>query len=539
MNTNQTDKTIFMNGRILTSCEALPYADSMAVQNGRILWIGCAQDLPADCKGSADVVDLGGRRVIPGFVDAHMHPIMLADFRKKISVMPPDIHSIEDLVQAVRRRRQEQGAGAWIEGWGYDERELSEKRPPSRYDLDRGCSDSPVSILRTCAHIRCVNSKALKLAGIDRNTPDPPGGEIERDADGEPTGVLKENASTMFASLVPVEPEERKVENLLELGEVLTSQGITAICDMGNLDSQDHFQVYEEAARRGFCQKVGAYYMWSFFADNGEFQIPKERLDRSRQIFAAGLKLLGDGSISGRTAWVDRPFLGNDDEYGIMVCSDELMESAIDYCRRNHCQLSMHAMGGRAIARMIDRACRETPWTPDGIPYVRIEHVTEPSPESMKKAAAHGISFVTQPIFPYAESSSYLTNLGAERLKGCYPIRSMIREGVTLGFSTDAPATFWSNPSDPFPGLRQAVTRRSANGVDCGQDQAVDIETAIRLYTRGAAMAAGFPDIGMLAPGYHADFAVLSEDILQIPAEEIDRVCVTETYVDGRCVYRR
>ena len=111
----------------------------------------------------------------------------------------------------------------------------------------------------------------------------------------------------------------------------------------------------------------------------------------------------------------------------------------------------MHAMGGRAIARMVDWACRENPWTADGIPYVRVEHVTDPSRDSIQKAARHGISFVSQPIFPYAESRSYLSNLGAEWLKQCYPYKDMLDAGVMLGFSTDAPATFWSNPSDPFP----------------------------------------------------------------------------------------
>ena len=160
-------------------------------------------------------------------------------------------------------------------------------------------------------------------------------------------------------------------------------------------------------------------------------------------------------------------------------------------------------MGGRAISRMIDRASREEKWTPDGIPYVRIEHATDPSDDSLKKAAGHGISFVTQPIFLYAESKSYLSNLGQEWTRQCYPIRHILEEGVVLGFSTDAPATFWAVPSD------------------------------------GAAQAAGFPDMGKLIPGYRADFAVLSDDILHISPEKIDQIRVEETYISGECVYRR
>ena len=193
------------------------------------------------------------------------------------------------------------------------------------------------------------------------------------------------------------------MENLLELGELLASQGVTAVCDMGNLDSSDNFPIYEEAARRGFRQRVGVYYMWDFFGDHPEeFHLLEGRGDRRKQIFAAGLKLIGDGSVSGRTAWMEEPYEGAKDDFGLPVCSDELLESAIRFCRKQGCQLSMHAMGTRAIDRMVRRAAGEASWTEEGIPYVRVEHVTLPSEESMRLAAEHGIAFVTQPIFPYA-----------------------------------------------------------------------------------------------------------------------------------------
>ena len=531
-----SDIQIFINGKIFTSDGRRPWADAMIAEDGKIVWIGSGKEL-SDRKGQ--VTDLKGRRVIPGFVDAHMHPVMLADFQKKIAVMPPGIRSLKDLEEAVRDCRGRQGPGQWIRGWGYDEQALDEKRSPNRWDLDRGCSDAPASIMRTCAHICCVNSMALKLAGIDRNTPDPPGGKIERDAFGEPTGVLKENARNLLAPYLPAEPREKQVENLLELGELLASQGVTAVCDMGNLDSSDNFPIYEEAARRGFRQRVGVYYMWDFFGDHPEeFHLLEGRGDRRKQIFAAGLKLIGDGSVSGRTAWMEEPYEGAKDDFGLPVCSDELLESAIRFCRKQGCQLSMHAMGTRAIDRMVRRAAGEASWTEEGIPYVRVEHVTLPSEESMRLAAEHGIAFVTQPIFPYAETASYLANLGPERLKQCYPVKTILDRGVTLGFSTDAPATFWAVPSDPFPGLKLAVTRRAAEGTDCGAAQAVTAETAIQLYTREAARAAGMKGSGMLAAGYRADFAVLSEDIFEADPERIDQIRVMETYIGGECVYR-
>ena len=227
---------------------------------------------------------------------------------------------------------------------------------------------------------------------------------------------------------------------------------------MGNLDSGEKLPIYEKAAEKGFNQRVGVYYMRDFFADDKDFDIPEERMDKNRQIFAAGLKLIGDGSISGRTAWMDQPYYGSGDEYGISVCSDELIESAISFCKKRHCQLSMHAMGSRTIARMVDRAAAEESWTEDDTPYVRIEHVTEPREESLERAAQHGIAFVTQPIFPYAESASYLKNLVSERLKNCYPFRNMLERGVKTGFSTDAPSPVLTTPTAPFPGRTLSLT---------------------------------------------------------------------------------
>ena len=145
---------------------------------------------------------------------------------------------------------------------------------------------------------------------------------------------------------------------------------------------------------------------------------------------------------------------------------------------------------------------------------------------------------MTQPIFLYAEIESYLKNLGTERMKTCYPVRHLLDKGVRLCFSTDAPATSWAVPSDPFPNIKGAVTRKAYDGTDCGQEQGVDIETALILYTREAGEMAGFDRLGQLKEGYKADFLILDRDILEIPAKEIDQVRVAETYIGGRRVYK-
>lgn len=530
----EANSCVIENAKLFTCDPNCRTADSMIVEDGFIRWVGKREDRPA-CDFPK--IDLSGARVIPGFVDVHMHPVMLADFSKQISALPPNVYSIEELVKKIHTWRMTHGTDEWCLGWGYDEGKFQERRSPTRYDLDRGCSDAPVSIMRTCGHIRCVNSFALNLAGITRDTPNPPGGEIERDENGEPTGVLKENARYLVTPFMPKDDEAATVENLVDLGKLLTSHGIVAIGDMGNLDPADNIPRYEAATKRGFLQEVAVYYMWDFFYKDPDFTIPKKYFDRSRQAFAAGLKLIGDGSISGRTAWMEEPFLTGG--CGLPVCTDEQIETAIAFCKKNRCQLSMHAMGTRAIARMVDRACREEKWTDGDLPYVRLEHVTEPSMESLQKIASHGLGVVTQPIFQYAEIETYLQNLGPLRTARCYPYRTMLETGVRLCFSTDAPATSWADPSDPFACMKGAVARMAYDGTPFGKAEAVSAKEAVCLYTRESARMAGFEKLGMLSPGYKADFVVLDRDLFELPPEKIDTVSPQATFIRGKCVYEK
>jgi len=527
----------YINGKIFTSDRKKLYVDAMIVENSRIKWTGSSKDMP---DGDYEVYDLEGKCVIPGFIDAHMHPFLLADFSKQISCLPPKINSISELSDAIAEVRLEQGPDKWIEGWGYDEGKLAEHRSPNRYDLDKGSNDAPVYLIRSCEHIRCVNSKALEIADITKNTPDPPGGEIERDENGEPTGVLKENAKYLIMPYLPQETREDHIKNLVDLGKLLTSQGIVGVTDMGNLTSpDDNYPLYKEAVEKGFKQKVSVYYMWDYYENDPKFYIPDARFDMTQQIRVAGLKLIGDGSVSGRTAWMDKPYLGSDSEYGMPVYSDESIDKAIYFVKRNNCQLAVHAMGGRAIDRIIDRVYDEPRWMHNGVPDIRIEHVTEPSDVALTKAAERGIAIATQPIFSYCEIETYLRNLGIERTRKTYPYRSMLDSGVKLCLSTDSPATSWAIPSDPFSNLKSAVTRVAYDGTDIGEEQRIDIETAIILYTAEAAEISGFADSGKLKEGYLADFAILSNDIFTVNPSDIDKINVDETYIKGERVYYR
>ena len=539
------EKRLFINGKIFTSNEAQLYAEAMLAEDGRIAWIGTGAEAKRleDSLGPQEVIDLQGRTVIPGFVDAHMHPMMLAEYSRQIACLPPKINSLRELSAAIAQvaedlRKESEGELPWICGWGYDEGKYEEKRSPDRYDLDQGCSEFPVFLVRSCEHIRCVNSKALEIAGITKDTPDPPGGSIDRDAQGEPTGILRENARDLVLPYMPAETEEELIGALTDLGDLLISQGVVAVADMGNLHAGGNYEYYIKAAEKGFRQRVALYYMWDYFMDDPDFEITPEVMDGDRQIRIAGLKLIGDGSISGRTAWLREPYLGTE-ERGMPVYTDESLEKAIDFAKKAGCQISVHAMGGQAIDRIVDRIYREEDWTDGRAPYLRVEHLTEPSEQAMTKAAEKGFAFASQPIFEYCEIETYRANMDTERLQHIYPHRTELEHGIRLCFSTDAPATSWAVPSDPFPNLKSAVTRKAYDGTDIGQSERVDLETAIILYTKNAAEVCGFVGLGQLAPGYSADFVILSEDIFTVPADRIDQIQAEETFIKGERVYQR
>ena len=221
------------------------------------------------------------------------------------------------------------------------------------------------------------------------------------------------------------------------------------------------------------------------------------------------------------------------------VCSEEEIKEALAFCKSHKCQLSIHVMGAKAIDRAVDLTWQEKSWMPDGIPAVRLEHVAMPSETAMERAANSDMAWSTQPVFVYAEIESYLKNLPEDRILASYPVAKWLDMGIRTSLSSDAPATSWATPSDPFVNLKSAVARKAWDGTDTGQEHRIDIETAIRLYTAEAAPFVGFTDVGVLKQGYAADFIILDRDILDIPSDEIDQVKVLETWINGEKVYER
>ncbi|WHY81204.1 amidohydrolase [Siminovitchia fortis] len=525
---------IFMNGKFFTADQKNKEANAMIVSNGIVTWVGKEEDMP---PVQGEKYDLEGRRVLPGFIDAHLHPLLLAETSKQLACTPPGVTSISGMVQALKKRLKGQGPDSWIEGWGYDEGKLDEGRAPNRHDLDQAASDIPIVLTRTCTHILTVNSKALEIAGITRDTPDPPGGKIDRDKLGEPTGVLRESAADLVKSKMPVKSLEQKAALLAEYSDTFLAKGVTGITEMmGEHNPIDYYDLYKAARKKGLKQRAALYYNWDAFQ---QFDLHEPAIfDREQPVYIAGIKLFADGSISGQTAWVNPAFLGDGENFGISTTCQEELLAAGEAAKKYGIQLAVHAMGEQAIDQVVDTFYKKADWL-DGAPSVRIEHVSLPTEQALRRAAESGIAFVTQPIFLYAEIESYLNNLGEERSRKSYPVKAILEKGIQVAFSSDAPATAWDDPVNPFVGLEAAVNRKAYNGTDIGQEQGIPLETAVELYTKAAQEVTRIPFVGRLAPGYHADFIVLEKDIFKADKAEISSMNVEETYMGGEMVYQK
>jgi predicted amidohydrolase YtcJ len=514
----------FINGKVFTGRGEDDFVTSFAIADGRFTAIGEASD---DGEG----IDLGGRTVLPGLLDVHCHPTHVARIVGSVPCMVPAVNDIPGMVAALKGHPNAgKGAGDWIEGWGYDESKLAEHRAPTRADLDRVSAGQPVLVMRSDFHSAVVNSRALALAGITRDTPDPDGARIERDGRGEPTGVLTEGAAVNLVREVMATPSHAgRVADIASLGEHYGARGIVAVTDM--MVGLDALAVYRDAEAAGFPQQAALYVGWQDIVDLD----PSDREGRTR---IGGVKLFADGTISGRTAWISAPY-PDSDERGIAMLDDATMRAAGDWARRNGVQVAIHAMGDAALQQVIDHFADEAPWM-DGLPSVRLEHASLLSDDQMRQMRDARMTFglAAQVIFTFAEYDSYHANLTAAQLAASHPARSYHELVPHAALSSDAPATTWADPDNVFVSITAAVTRKAYNGADIGAGQAITVPQAVLLHTARAATTTPYEGrLGQIADGYEGSFAVLDRDIFTVDPGEIDRTVVEETWIAGERVH--
>ncbi len=548
--------TYYRHPKIFTGKDETTFATAFAVEDGRFTWVGAAAEIPPGApvtglqgsvtglegsvtglQGSVtglqgSVTDLEGSVVLPGFIDAHTHPTFVSQNVGAVACTIPRITSIPQMLEALRRHPNAgKSAEAWIEGWGYDESKLAEHRTPTRADLDRVSTAQPVYVMRSDCHSGICNTRALELAGITRETPDPPDGAFGRDADGVPNGILKEHGANQAVLRAKGAADfESDVAKLVRTSAYLASHGIVAVTDMFcTPGSYRQLDLYREAQRRGFTQHARLYYSFEALQ---QAPFPITAADRTGQVAVGGIKLFMDGSISNRTAWMRDPYPNTAGETGMAMSSRQELAAALAFARQHHLQIAIHAMGDRAIEEVMDFFADEAPWMGD-IPSVRIEHASMWTPELLRRVRRMAFGVATNIDFFFCEYDSYAQNLSPEQFARTYPVRDLLATIEALALSSDSPATTWDEPDNVFLSIQAAVTRKAYNGASIVPSQAITVPQAVLLYTGRARTLGDTPDLGMIAPGFQASFITLNGDIFTMPPETIINTRVTGTWIRG------
>lgn len=536
---------IFINGNIWTgqhSASGVTRVQAIALEGDHILAIGTNDEIKKLKKDKTVVVDLGGKFVMPGFNDAHLH--LSGGGFEKLNVDLAGTNSLAEMNQRIADRAKTTPQGAWVLGRGWDHTKWTEQVLPTRQEIDPVTVGHAAFFGRVDGHIAVANSAALKAAGIDRNTKDPFGGKIDRDANGEPTGILRDSAMELVTKVLPP-PTPAQVRKAMELAfEDAAQWGLTSVQSqlLDNKEWED-FLVCEDLEREG--KLTARVTMWL------PFDAPLADLQRWRAHHSAAdpmlhtgmLKAYMDGSLGSRTAALRQPYADDPGNTGLAQWDQQkLNEFAIERVKAGF-QFGFHAIGDRAADMALNafdatqRYAREHNASGTKFDFRdRIEHDQVIEPDQFAKYKELGVIASVQPNHLLTDMNWAMSRIGPERARWSYPWREFLKNGVVLAFGTDYPV----EPLTPFRGVYAAVTRKNEAGTrEYYPEQKLTIEEALAAYTTGSAFAEfAEKDKGVLAKGMLADFVVLDRDLTKIAPKEILGTKVLRTVVGGKTVYQ-
>ena len=532
---------ILVHGKVWTESPQQPEAEAVAILGNHIAAVGTSADILKLAGPATKVIDLGGKRVVPGFNDAHVH--FVSGGTSLASIQLGDTKSEAEFRQRIADYAKSQPKGAWILEGEWDHERWSPARLPTHQAIDDATPDNPVFVSRLDGHEALANALAMKLAGVDKNTKDVSGGVIVRDAQGNPTGIFKDAAQGLIEKVIPP-ANERQLMAAVEAAEKYAAKnGVTSVQDMSA--APDTLRVYETLYREGKLQlRISGRQplpLWKRLAGPGiQANFGNDTLH------IGGLKGFADGSLGSTTAWLFQPYADAPDTSGIP--SDELskpdeMYANIRDADKAGLQVAIHAIGDRAnntILNFYERVEKENgPW-PNGLERrFRIEHAQHLIASDIPRFASLHVIASMQPYQCIDDGRWAEKRIGAERLKTTHAYRSLLDAGAVLAFGSDWPVA----PMVPLMGIYGAVTRRTLDGKNPNgwiPEQKITVAEAVHAYTIGSAYAEGEEKIkGSIVPGKLADLVVLTEDIFQIDPVEIENTRVDMTVFDGKIIYHR
>lgn len=524
---------LLVNARIWTGDPARPAATALAVRDGRIAAVGADADVAKWRRGRSEILDAKGRRVVPGFIDGHTH-FFVAGYNL-LAVDLRDAASPGEFARRLGEYARRVPEGRWLAAGTWDEQRWPGAALPDRHLLDRVTGDHPACLSRTDAHEVVCNSLAIRLAGVTRDTADPPGGVIVREPDGSPSGVFKDAAADLVRGAIPPHTSKEQADALeAALGEAARC-GVTSIHDITEWSDVPVYREFRD--RHELTVRVSS-------------RLPLPDWERARDLRASepqdaawtigGVKGFMDGSLGSGTAMMFEPFSDRPGDCGTFhaQCFPEgVMRERIAGADRAGLPVEVHAIGDRANATLLDLYRDVARENGPRDRRFRVEHAQHLRADDIARFGRLGVIASVQPYHAVDDGRWAESRIGADRARTAYPFRSLLDSGARLVFGSD-----WDvAPLSPILGIDAAVNRRTLDGKHPAgwiQGQKVTVDEALRAYTTSAAYAEfAEGEKGMLAPGLLADFVILSEDILAVPPAEIGRVEVAATVAGGRVVH--
>lgn len=520
---------VIVNARVWTGDPRRPWADAIAIEGDRIAAVGSSAEI-RKLAGAARVIDAKGAMVVPGFIDSHVH--FVEGGARLSSVQLRDAWTPEEFTARIKAFAATVPAGTWILGGDWDHQNWGGALP-TRAWIDSVTPQHPVFVTRLDGHMSVGNSLAMRAAGIGRATADVPGGEIVRDAAGEPTGLLKDNATDAVWRVTPPRGEALDDRALDAAMAYVTAQGVTGVHNMG---TWEELATFERAARAGRLRtRIYAAVPLDSWERLGAHV--KDRGFGDQWLRWGGLKSFVDGSLGSHTAAFLEPFTDAPADRGLFVTSNEERYAAIKGADALGLQLMVHAIGDRAIREQLDVFARVATENGPRDRRFRIEHAQHIDPADLPRFAALGVIASMQPYHAIDDGRWAEKLIGPERVKGTYAFKSLLDAGARVAFGSD----WFVAPPTPLEGIYAAVTRRTLDDANPGgwvPEQRITVEQALRAYTTGAAFA-GFAegDRGVLSSGMLADLVMIDRDLTRVPPETIRDAKVLLTMVGGSVVF--
>jgi predicted amidohydrolase YtcJ len=517
----QPSKMVVINANIVTMDPSCPLAEWVAISHGTIRAVGMRKDYKEFTSSNTELIDCGGRTVLPGFIDAHLHLHAFVESCVSLNLSwTLGFKSIADIQGGIKNRCKETPPRTWIRGRGYNEFYLTEKRHPTRWDLDEVSPDHPVKLAHRSGHAHVLNSLALSLVGVSRETGDPPGGLIDRDvATGEPTGLLYEMGGFLSERIPPFDKREL-LRGLNLANHDLLSLGITSLQDASYVNDVKR---WEEIV---YWKKEG------LFGPRINFMLGPKGFQKFRRTRFSDFS----GPVSEDQLRIRGVKVILDETTGQLHPPQKELNEMVLEIHRAGLQVAVHAIEENAVGS----ACCAIEYALDRIPKSdprhRIEHCSVCSPPLLKGLGSLRIIVVTQPSFIFYNGDRYIETIPGQKLQHLYPIGSLFKAGIAVAGSSDCPVV----PPNPLIGIYSAVSRKSQAGKIIAPGESIEPLEALRMYTTHASRASFDENIkGSITPGKVADLVVLDGDPTTIPADEIKEVEVGMTILNGDVVWSR